>query len=67
MIVKEVITKDFHHFGCGVVLSVRSFLPLGITAQGELCLLNNQPPFFFILSKADSLVSEQFSFNGVRF
>jgi hypothetical protein len=58
-----------------VHLAVLSFLRLGATARGELW-----PPFFYILqpsepgssyadvhpSEADCLVSEQFSFYGVR-
>jgi hypothetical protein len=41
-----------------------SFLPLGTTAQGELWLPEQSAPFSLL--EADCLVSEKFSFYGVR-
>jgi hypothetical protein len=42
-----------------------SFLPFGATAQGEFWL-SEQTASILLYSEADSLVSEQFSFYGVR-
>jgi hypothetical protein len=42
-----------------------SFLPLGATAQGELWPLE-QSASILLYSEADCLVTEQFSFYGVR-
>jgi hypothetical protein len=48
-----------------VLSKLPSFFPLGATAQGELWPLE-QSASILLYSESDCLVSEQFSFYGVR-
>jgi hypothetical protein len=50
---------------CANVKKYPSFFPLGATAQGELWPPEQSSPILHY-SEADCLVSEQFSFYGVR-
>jgi hypothetical protein len=55
---------DIRLFHSGITCQT-SFLPLGATAEGELCP-PEQSAFILLCSEADCLVSEHFSFYGVR-